>query len=77
MELPTMSSGRQQLLVDRIERLIAERTSGLIKGLRVEVFPGEVVLSGWTQTYYAKQLATHAALDVIETGTLVNSIEVY
>jgi hypothetical protein len=77
MELPTMSSGRQQLLVDRIERLIAERTSGLIKGLRVEVLPGEVILSGWTQTYYAKQLATHAALDAIEAGSLVNSIEVH
>jgi hypothetical protein len=76
MELD-MLPGAQQALADRVERLVRERTSGLIRGLRIEVTPGEIVLNGRASTYYAKQLATHAALDACEHLTLTNDIEVY
>jgi len=67
----------QQLLVARVERMVREKTSGLIRDLRVDVMPREIVLSGRAATYYAKQLATHAALDACDELTLTNDIEVY
>ncbi len=76
MELQTYSDA-QQLLVARIERLVREKTSGLIRDLRVRYEPGEIVLTGRAATYYAKQLATHAALDACSDLTLTNDVEVY
>lgn len=76
MEMQTFPD-TEQALVDRVERLVRQRTSGLVRGLRVELLPGEVVISGRTSTYYAKQLATHAALDACDHVTLTNDIEVY
>ena len=75
MEMPVLST-QVQGLADEVERLVQARTSGLIRGLRVDVQRGEVVLSGRTHTYYAKQLATHAALDALENRVLTNHIEV-
>jgi len=75
MELPTLSADRQ-VLADHVERVVSEKTRGMIRGLRVEVRPGEVILSGRARTYYAKQLATHAVLDAIEDAALTNAIEV-
>jgi hypothetical protein len=63
-------------LIARIERIVRCRTGGRIRDLRVELQGEDVVLSGTASTYYAKQLATHAALDEITNGQLTNSIEV-
>ena len=76
MELQTLPDA-QQLLATRVERMVREKTTGLIRDLRVSVLPGEVILTGRAATYYAKQLATHAALDACEDLTLTNDIEVY
>jgi len=76
MELQTLPDARQALAA-RVERLVREKTSGLIRDLRVTVLAGEVVLAGRAATYYAKQLATHAALDACEEFTLTNDIEVF
>lgn len=76
MEMQTFPDSKQAL-VDRVERLVRQRTSGLIRGLRVEMLAEEVVLYGRTSTYYAKQLATHAALDALDNNGLVNDIEVF
>lgn len=59
-----------------LEQLVRQRTSGLIRGLRVECHGDEIIVSGRTSTYYAKQLATHAALDACENFSLKNAIEV-
>jgi hypothetical protein len=76
MELQTLPAA-QQLLVDRVERIVREKTSGLIRDLKVELTPGEIVLTGRAATYYAKQLATHAALDACDDLTLTHDLEVY
>lgn len=65
-----------QALAERIERIVRLRTGGRIRGLRVEVGDGEIVISGRTSTYYNKQLATHAVLDAVEEASLTNDIEV-
>jgi hypothetical protein len=76
MELQTLPDAFQALAA-RVERLVREKTSGLIRDLRVNVLAGEVVLTGRAATYYAKQLATHAALDACDDLTLTNDIEVF
>ncbi len=76
MEVQTFPNARQALAA-RVERTIRERTTGLIRDLRVEVDATEIVLTGRAATYYAKQLATHAALDACDSVTLTNDIEVY
>ena len=64
-------------IADTVERYVRLRTGGTIRGLRVDVQDGEVLLSGRTSTYYNKQLATHAALDVSSNLPLTNEIEVF
>ena len=76
MDLQTLPDAFQTLAI-QVERLVREKTSGLIRDLRVTVHPAEIVLSGRAATYYAKQLATHAALDACEDFTLTNDIEVF
>ena len=63
-------------IADTVERYVRLRTGGTIRGLRVDVQDGEVLLSGRTSTYYNKQLATHAALDAANELSLTNEIQV-
>jgi osmotically-inducible protein OsmY len=51
-------------LAQRVEEEVRARTCGRIRGLEVVWENGRVVLTGQTGAYYAKQLASHAALDV-------------
>jgi hypothetical protein len=48
-----------------IERRIMERTWRRIRQLRVEVYPGRVVVQGQTLSYYAKQLAILAVQEAL------------
>jgi len=74
---PQLEQSRlQSTFAHMVEQLVRDRTMGLIQGLHVEVFDNELVLNGRTSTYYAKQLATHAALDACDHITLTNDIEV-
>jgi hypothetical protein len=50
-------------LVDAIERMVERRTGGRIWNLRVEIEYGRIVLLGRAGSYYAKQLAQHAAME--------------
>ncbi|HUG89547.1 MAG TPA: BON domain-containing protein [Planctomycetaceae bacterium] len=75
MNLQTLAEPSPDTL-DAIARAIRLRTSGQIRDLHVDVLDGEVVLSGRTSTYYTKQLATHAVLDLVDDLALSNDIEV-
>jgi hypothetical protein len=63
-------------LIARVERIVRCRTGGRVHHLRVNADDSSVVLSGVCSTYYAKQLATHAALDEVGDHTVSNEIEV-
>ena len=76
MKLQTLAEA-PQLLQESIEQHIRSRTGGMIRGLKVEIFAGEVILTGRTATYYNKQLATHAVLDAAKGLNLTNDIEVF
>ena len=65
-----------QEMVSRVTRVVQSRTGNRISNLRVNVYGDDVVISGIASTYYAKQLATHAALAEVGSCELTNSIEV-
>lgn len=73
-QLQLVSEAQRQ--VEAIEGVVQRRTSGQIRDLRVELQNGLIVLSGRTSTYYAKQLAQQAALDVAGHHELANEIVV-
>jgi hypothetical protein len=73
-QTPTIAE--ELALVSRLERLVHGRTGSRIRDLRVEVLDDEVVLTGRAASYYAKQLATHAALGEIAPRVLTNAIDV-
>ncbi|MSR58790.1 MAG: BON domain-containing protein [Planctomycetaceae bacterium] len=76
MDLHTLPK-TEPTIADRVEQLIRQRTTGLVRELKISVLPGEILVTGRAATYYAKQLATHAALEACEHLTLTNDIEVY
>lgn len=63
---------------EQLEQLVLRRLlgQGSIRNLRVLIQDERVVLRGQTDTYYAKQLAQHAVLDVTDLPILANEIEV-
>jgi hypothetical protein len=65
-----------ELVVEKIERVVRMRTGGMIRGLRVEVGEERVTLTGRTDTFFCKQLATSAALGALGDRALSNLIEV-
>jgi hypothetical protein len=62
--------------VVRLERLVQGRTGSRIRDLHVELREDEVILTGRASSYYAKQLATHAALCEVAPRVLNNAIDV-
>jgi len=66
----------RETIAARVERVVQGRTGGRIRDLVVLIGDDRVILHGLAPTYYAKQLATHAALDELSGETLINSIEV-
>lgn len=62
---------------DQLETLIQRRLLGRsIRRFRVLVHEQGLVLQGCAPTYYAKQLAQHAAMEVGGLPILANEIEV-
>jgi len=73
----SIRGGLAESLAEQITRLVQSRTGGQIVGLHVAVSGADVIISGRTTTYYLKQLATHAALDLAgRIATLTNDIVV-
>ena len=61
---------------EELESFVHSKVGGRIRGLRIEVRPGGLVLQGRTSTYHAKQLAQHAVMAAIDLPILANEIEV-
>jgi hypothetical protein len=62
--------------VEELEAALRRKLVGRVVGLRVLLDQDRVVLRGRASSYYAKQLAQHAALAMIRQLVLVNEIEV-
>jgi hypothetical protein len=61
---------------ERLESLIEHRLGNRIRDLRVVVRESGLVLQGRADTYHAKQLAQHAAMEVTNLPILANEIAV-
>jgi len=66
----------QEEALARLEQQIAQLTSGRIRNLKVEACGDGILLSGRTNTYYVKQLASQIAMDSQSSLALQNSIDV-
>lgn len=61
---------------DQVEAHILSRLGSRVRYLRVLLRDNGLVLRGYTQTYYAKQLAQHAAAEITGLPIHANEIEV-
>lgn len=59
-----------------VEQHIQERVGGRVRNLRVVRRAGQLILEGSSHSFYAKQLATHAVLELGTAEELVNDIVV-
>ncbi len=66
----------QEELIDRVARVVNERTGRMVRSLRVDLQNGLVVLRGFSPSYYYKQLATHAAMEELVGQSVTNEIQV-
>jgi hypothetical protein len=60
----------------RTAAILLRRWGRCVRGLRVELGEGGLVLHGQTTSYYAKQLAQHAAAGAAGLPVRTNAIEV-
>ena len=74
--LATLLSPSPDVLAEQIEQAVQSRTGGRVRGLRVRVVDGCVIISGRTSTYYNKQLVTHAAMEAADDALVMNEVEV-
>ncbi len=73
--MKSMSEAWQDL-VGTVEKGVKKGSFGRVRDLRVELAGQNVVIRGKTPNHYTKQLAHHAALDVLKGYRLVNEIVV-
>ncbi len=59
-----------------LELQLQRRVGGRVRDLRIVFRAGGIVLQGRATTYHAKQLAQHAAMELIRVPILANDIEV-
>ncbi len=75
MTLPTLlpSPVSQE---EHLESLLSRRLGSRVRELRLTFQPTGVVLHGRSDTYHAKQLAQHVAMEVGHVRVVANEIEV-
>ena len=61
---------------ERLERLLAHRLGTRIRELRLIFQQSGLILQGRSETYHAKQIAQHAAMELAGVPILANEIEV-
>jgi hypothetical protein len=75
MAVGTLTAPRHSV-ADQIEHVVRSRTGGRIRGLSVSVRGDRVVINGETSSFYDKQLASHAALESVDTLLVQNDLVV-
>ena len=69
-------SPRSRTPDERLEVLMQRRLGNRVRDLRIIRRDDGLILQGRTNTYYAKQLAQHAAMELGNEPILANDIEV-
>ena len=63
-------------LIEQVETRVRQTTHDRVRGLAVEEVHGRVVIRGRVETYHAKQLALHGALELLPGDRLDDEIAV-
>ena len=63
-------------LAQRVERNVQQSAYGRIRNLVVEVTSGQVIVSGRAPSRHVKQLALHAALELLSSDCFAERITV-
>ncbi len=63
-------------LAKLVSHIIQRRTGSRVQELRVDVLDDVVRLTGRCASFYVKQLAQHATMDLVCGATIVNDIQV-
>ena len=61
---------------EHLEAIVQRRLGGRVRDLRIVFRRNGIILQGRTNTYHAKQLAQHAAMEAAGVPILANDIEV-
>lgn len=61
---------------ERLEGMLLRRLGNRVRDLRVIRLPAGLILQGRTATYHAKQVAQHAAMELLNLPIVANEIEV-
>jgi hypothetical protein len=62
--------------IKRISHAVVDRLGCKVSGFQVGMIDGMYILMGKTNSFYHKQLASHAALAAVEHVSISNRIEV-
>lgn len=62
--------------VEQLEVLVRRRLHGQVRDLRLLLRDQGLIVQGQTSTYYAKQLAQQAVMEITGLAILANEIEV-
>ena len=62
---------------EQLESMLQCRLGSRVRDLRIQCLPDGLVIQGRAATYHAKQLAQHAAMELVDLPILANDIEVY
>jgi hypothetical protein len=65
-----------QDFIRQIEQLVLRRLNGRVRSLKLKVHDNGLVLRGHARTYYGKQLAQHAVMELTKLRIRANEIEV-
>lgn len=76
VELPTGMEHLTEVVTqeEELRQLVSSRINGRIRGLHIAVNGDVLVISGRASSYYSKQLATHAVLDVANSRVIQNEV---
>jgi hypothetical protein len=62
--------------LSRLEEHVRTRLGGRVQNLELIVRDDGLVLRGYARTYYAKQMAQHAVMEMVSVPIRANEIEV-
>lgn len=73
-----MTTAEPTIAIDkeRLQRLLTLRLGTRIRELRLVFQQSGLILRGRSETYHAKQVAQHAAMELTDVPILANEIEV-
>ena len=72
----TLATPAEPSMVEKVTDLVRRTTHGRIRGLAVEEVQGRVIIRGRVPSHHTRQLALHAALELLSSERFLAHITV-